>query len=790
MIKKALRSLKRRTRKRVADATWNHLMEPARAGWGRKPFDQEELKLLRAALVSQNLCCINGQMVPAFEAAFAAAHDVPFAVASTSGTAAIHVALGALDLEPGDEIITAPITDLGTVIPILSQGCIPVFADIDDTYNIDPEDVQRKVTSLTRAILAVHLFGNPCDMDALREIAAEHHLVLIEDCSQAHFAEYRGRRVGTIGDIGCFSFQQSKHMTTGDGGMTITSNREYFERMKLFADKGFARKGYGPRAYLFHAPNYRMTELVGAVGLAQLRKLPDVVARRRDLGRHMTERLAHIPDLITVPTTLGATHSFWTYPIRMRKAVDMTALSRTLAADGVNAMVGYTGKPIYLCSESLAKKKTYGTSEWPFTCAPDGVVYEYKEGLCPRAEKTLEHLICLPFDESWSHADVDRVAGAVARALAAPSGTPRHATEPATVKPQPVASTDAPPPLRIGIVGCGQMGRWHFDAYKKNPRVELVAFADSHLPSAEAFAARVGGRAYASHREMLAHEQLDGVSVCTMPSTHREIAVDVIRYGAHVLCEKPLASSLDDATAMCHQAKESGRLLLAGFKFRFFEEVDKARALLQSNALGPLVTARLMFGAQLDMTGTWYARPELSGGGVLMDNGPHAFDLIRYLFGDIVSVGATLSAHHLDHVEDTAHVTCELGRGGLVTVDLSWTLGIPGAHYLEIYGEQGTAFLDADGISYKLQTWPEWKRVPNTRNVHDAFARQIDHFVAAADGEPPVVVQMADGREAQRLIAAAYQAASQGQSIIVAEDESRVYRMGYSHEQIEPAHAG
>src|SRR6266540_7381686 len=207
----------------------------------RAPFGWEELRLLRDAVASQNLCCIGGQMVSAFEREFAEAYGSPYAVASTSGTSAIHVALGALDLNPGDEVITAPITDLGTIIPILYQGAIPVFADIDDSYNMDPSEVERKITSRTRAIIAVHLFGNPCDMDAMVRIAKRHNVVLIEDCAQAHFAEYKGRYAGTIGDIGCFSFQQSKHMTTGDGGMTITGNKTYYERMKLFADKGFAR---------------------------------------------------------------------------------------------------------------------------------------------------------------------------------------------------------------------------------------------------------------------------------------------------------------------------------------------------------------------------------------------------------------------------------------------------------------------------------------------------------------------------------------------------------------------
>ena len=314
MIKTVLTAAKAKLRSAALDAMCKQLMAVPASG-GRKPFNFEELKLLRAALLSQNLCCIDGQMVSEFERQFSFDYGVPYGVASTSGTAAIHVALGALDLDPGDEVITAPITDMGTIIPILSQGAIPVFADVDGTLNMAPASVEKCITSRTRAIIVVHLFGNPCDMDAMSAIAKRHNIPLIEDCSQAHWTHYKDRLVGTIGDIGCFSFQQSKHMTTGDGGMTITSNQAYYERMKLFADKGYARKGWGARSYLFHAPNYRMTELVGAVGLAQLGKVKAVVEKRRELGEHLTSLLRRIDGVEPAPVTEGARHSYWQYPL-------------------------------------------------------------------------------------------------------------------------------------------------------------------------------------------------------------------------------------------------------------------------------------------------------------------------------------------------------------------------------------------------------------------------------------------------------------------------------------------
>jgi len=207
MIQTVLKKSQRIIKDSILNIIFGCLMIPTKRRRGRVPFNAEELKLVYRALLSQNLCCIDGSMVPALEREFALSYGAPYAVASTSGTAAIHVALGALDLNPGDEVITAPITDLGTIIPILYQNAIPVFADIDHTYNMDPIDVERKITPRTRAIIVVHLFGNPCNMDALVEIAKRQNIPLIEDCSQAYMAKYKGQYVGTLGDIGCFSFQ-------------------------------------------------------------------------------------------------------------------------------------------------------------------------------------------------------------------------------------------------------------------------------------------------------------------------------------------------------------------------------------------------------------------------------------------------------------------------------------------------------------------------------------------------------------------------------------------------------
>src|SRR5439155_23524324 len=186
-----------------------------------------------------------------------------------------------------------------------------------------------------------------------------------------------------------------------------------------------------------------------------------------------------------------------------------------------------------------------------------------------------------------------------------------------------------------------------------------------------------------------------------------DIVVDVLRAGVHVLCEKPLAISMEQARKMVDTAEEKELLLLTAFKFRFFDEVLRAKELLDRNALGKILNFRLMFGGFIDMAGSWYARKDLSGGGVIMDNGPHALDLIQFLLGNVRNVSAYSSRIQNLEVEDTAQLTVRLENGAIGSIDLSWSSSTPAKAYLEIYGEEGSALLDGKGLTYKFKTWSE-----------------------------------------------------------------------------------
>jgi len=219
-----------------------------------------------------------------------------------------------------------------------------------------------------------------------------------------------------------------------------------------------------------------------------------------------------------------------------------------------------------------------------------------------------------------------------------------------------------------------------------------------------------------------------------------------------------------DLREMLERARKADRLLVPAFKFRFHEEVAHVRELLATGSLGRILTFRMMFGGQLDMAGTWYVRRELSGGGVVMDNGPHAVDLVRHLLGEIQEITAEATDSQSYGVEDTGKLIVRLDDGTIGTVDLSWAMAVPSRAYLEIFGEHGTVLADLEGVTYKFRTWPEWKRRANRTSLEDAFARQVGHFLNAIERPGGAVVTPEDGMRSQILIESAYEAIRRRQS--------------------------
>jgi dTDP-4-amino-4,6-dideoxygalactose transaminase/predicted dehydrogenase len=386
-----------------------------------------ELVGVTNVLRSRQLNCTDGNAVSALAREVARAYDAPWAVCSSSGTAALHVAVGSLNPNPGDEIITTPLTDMGSVIPILAANCLPVFADVDPaTGNLTADTIARRLSPRTRAVILVHLFGRPADLGPICALLRERGVCLIEDCSQAHFAEYQGKKVGTFGEFGCFSLQQSKQITCGDGGITLVNRPEYVQRASLFVDKGWDRK-HGLRAHRFLGLNYRMTELQGAVARAQMRKLPKLIRARRDGAAALTELLRQTPGIVPPSEPAGTASAWWTYPFAIDEEVlgcGTAEFGGALRVEGVRVRHEYIPTPVFEY-EVLRNHRTYGDSGYPYTAFP---YEEPRRAEFPGLQAFSKGLLYM----SWSHNvrphHVQAIAAAVrkvAGAMGARSGAGR-----------------------------------------------------------------------------------------------------------------------------------------------------------------------------------------------------------------------------------------------------------------------------------------------------------------------------------------------------------------------------
>jgi perosamine synthetase len=376
-----------------------------------RSFGEAELLLLAAVLRSGTLTSTKGTAVRDLERRFAGMIGARHAWACASGTAAFHTAVAAIDPEPGDEIITTPITDMGALAPILYQGAIPVFADVDAaTCNVTAATIEPCLGERTRAIVVTHLFGNPCEMKPILELARRRGIPVIEDCAQAFLARDKGRTVGTMGTIGVFSLQQGKHVTCGEGGLVVTDDDALARRMRLFINKAW---GYGdPHPdHTFLALNSRLSELQGAVALAQLPRLQSFVERRIANAARLTEALRDLPGVAPPRVRPGSVHTYWRYGLRVDPEVlpgGAVALGARLAARGIAAAPRYIQKPAFEC-EVFQKQRTFGASRWPFTLArPEAL--DYRRCRFPGVFAALDGVLVLPWNERFEAEHVDYLA--------------------------------------------------------------------------------------------------------------------------------------------------------------------------------------------------------------------------------------------------------------------------------------------------------------------------------------------------------------------------------------------
>jgi len=375
--------------------------------YGHQWIDEEDIKAVIEVLRSDWIT--QGPKVAEFEKEFAKYVGAHYAVAVNSGTAALHAACFAVQIEKGDEAITTPITFAASANCVLYQGGIPVFADIDaDTLNIDPEEIKKKINHKTKALIPVDFTGLPVDLEEIQEIARENNLVIIEDASHALGATYKDNKIGSISDMTIFSFHPVKHITTGEGGMITTNNKEYYERLKLFRTHGITKDkdkllNYdGPWYYEMQelGYNYRLTDFQCALGLSQLKKIDRIIQCRREIVKKYDCEFKDVPE-IKIPqiNPLDSNPAWHIYMIQLnleKLKVGRKEIFEALRAENIGVNVHYI--PVHL---QPYYQKRFG----------------YHLGDFPKAENYYSRVITLPIFPKMSDKDIDDVVAAVKKVI-------------------------------------------------------------------------------------------------------------------------------------------------------------------------------------------------------------------------------------------------------------------------------------------------------------------------------------------------------------------------------------
>ena len=366
-------------------------------------FGEEELVYVKEVLDSGLGASTYGTMNKRFEEAFAKRFGVRYAITHNSGTSTLHSCLAAAGVGPGDEVISPALTVISNAAVTLHQNAVPVFADIDpDTFLMDLEDLERKITPRTKAIMPVHLYGLPCDMDPIMALAEKHNLVVIEDSAQCFLGEYKGRLAGTIGHMGSFSFENTKHISTGDGGIVITNDERLAEAVRKFSCIGYAgltassgqvrnkARSFQDPEYKRHDSfgwQYRLPEVCAAIGMAQLARLNDYVAKRQQIWAMYAEVVEGCSYIKPQRTPPGYVNACWTFAARYEGEEsigvswhEFAEKFRELSGEGV-----YAAWSVVYLEPVIAEQRFYGKG-CPVRCPHYKGNVDWRPGLCPTAE--------------------------------------------------------------------------------------------------------------------------------------------------------------------------------------------------------------------------------------------------------------------------------------------------------------------------------------------------------------------------------------------------------------------
>jgi len=400
------------------------LPRPLDTGKGVALLGDEERKAVLEVLDSRSLFRYYGpnllRKVEAFEAVACAQLGCRHAVATSSGTAALRTALAALGVGCGDEVVVPAFTFIATVNAVVTAGAVPVFAEVDDSLGLDPGRLDACITSRTAAVVPVHLENVGCDMDPVLQVTRRRGVPVVEDAAQSMGATYHGRALGTLGDLGCYSLQLEKNVTSGEGGLVVSDDQLLYQRAARYQDQGgqFVTSGGSERDDTgldpFVGENLRMTELAGAIAEVQMAKLPGLLAAQRANQRRILEGIGRLPgvELRRRPDPEGDGGS--SISMFLPEAGLAKRFAKALIAEGVPAGQMYRGRPVY-ATESILAKRTASGKGGPWNCAEHPTEVEYRIGMCPQTEELVARSVIVVVAAGYTAEQCDAVTEAIVK---------------------------------------------------------------------------------------------------------------------------------------------------------------------------------------------------------------------------------------------------------------------------------------------------------------------------------------------------------------------------------------
>jgi dTDP-4-amino-4,6-dideoxygalactose transaminase/predicted dehydrogenase len=716
--------------------------------------------------------------------------DVKYALLLPHGTDALRVAVtAALDhdgLEYGGEVIVPNLSFIASASTVLDRRFGIALVDVDpDTYLIDPQRVEEAVIpGKTRAIMAVHLFGQPCDMTALRDIAQRHSLVLLEDAAQAHGSIHELGRAGSLGDAAGFSFQSWKNLTSGEGGAFTTNNPEIFERAYSFHNVGRARLGGQRWGHDSLGFNMRGSEYVAAVLLHRLKSLESQQKKRAHNFELLRQQLADVSCVSPLAIGRGVVrhgvHMFvMRYDSEACGGVSIEDFLRAVQAEGIPVSRGYTATMAQQPAlQRIADKHPEYLRQLP----------------TPVSDNATKNMMFLPQNLFLgSEADMRELASAFEKVQRnyAPEGVrkaPAKTVVANVVQSAPAADVPIGPavqPIRIGIIGVGVMGREHATVVGANPNLKLTAVADSFAKNARAVAGDFGCTAYETADELINSGTVDAVVVATPHWQHGDLASAALKAGLHVICEKPLTVTVEQADDVLRVASQSSGLFAVVHQKRFEPAYLYAKRLLDSGELGEIYRCSMIESAWRSeayyQSSPWRGTWKGEGGGVLLNQAPHILDRYAWLCGmpETVTARCDTSLHQIE-VEDTASAILRHANGAHGYIHIS-TIEAPAIARTviscdrgRIVIENGKLFVTKLGGSIRERTVNDTQLMgdleSDTREIHlpppeNPLAVFYADFVSAVSGDGKLTCRGEEGRDVVELANAMVLSSMRGEGV-------------------------